>query len=100
MEVNGPAVQGTAVGSPPLSLGPGFFGDSAGRAVAKQSHSLGPGTGEAAGSPGGRLQEARILAPEPLCTRGKLAAGTRVGTWGWNSALGPGPAPTRPCSRL
>lgn len=72
--------------SPPRSPVPGFFGDSAGRAVTKQSQSPGPGAEEAAGSPRGRLREARILAPEPLCTRGRWAAGTGVST---NGALLP-----------
>ncbi|XP_061037494.1 collagen alpha-1(I) chain-like [Eubalaena glacialis] len=51
----GPAALGTSVESPPRSPGPGFFGDSAVRAVTKQSQllqSLGPSTEEAAGSPG------------------------------------------------
>lgn len=50
----GSAAPGTCAESLPRSPGPGFFGDSAVRAVARQSQlseSPGPGTEEAAGSP-------------------------------------------------
>lgn len=87
----GPAALGMSVESPPCSPGPGFFGDPAVRAVAKQSQQAqSPGRApRKRGWPWGRRREARILASDLLHCRHRSC---RV--------RGPGQAGVGPCSLL